>query len=71
MWWKDCASTRRVNQRARKEYRPTQSASRATSSSTEEEEDEELALNDWDKWFENDKELNNSKADESDFEMLD
>ena len=61
--------TRRVNQLARKEYRPRQSASEATGSSTE--KDEELALNDWDKWFENDKKLNSSKADESDFEMLD
>ena len=58
MWWKDCATTRRVNQNARKEYRPRQSGSGATSSSTtEEEEDEELALNDWDKWFKYDEEL--------------
>ena len=34
MWWKDCATTRRVNQSARREYRPRQSSSGATSSST-------------------------------------
>ena len=68
MWWKDCATTRRVNQSARREYRPRQSTSGATSSSTTGEEDvEELALDDWDKWFENDEELDNS---ESDLEML-
>ena len=67
MWWKDCATTRRVNQSARREYRPRQSTSGATSSSTTEEEDvEELALDDWDKWFENE-ELDNS---ESYLEML-
>ena len=72
LWWKDCATTRRVNQSARKEYRPRQSASGATSSSTtEEEEDEELALNDWDKWFEKEEELDDSEADESDLEMRD
>ena len=31
LWWKDFATTRRVNQSARKEYRPRQSASGATS----------------------------------------
>ena len=35
----------------------------ATSSSTTQvEEDEELALNNWDKWLENDEELDDSKA---------
>ena len=59
-----------MNQSERKEYRPRQSASGATSSSTtEEEEDEELALNDWDKLFEKDKELGDSEAGESDLEM--
>ena len=68
MWWKDCATTRRVNQSARREYRPRQSTSGATSFSTTGEEDvEELALDDWDKWFENDEELDNS---EFDLEML-
>ena len=61
-----------MNQSARKEYRPRQSASGATSSSTkEEEEDEELALNDWDKWLEKDEELDDPEADESDLEMRD
>ena len=75
IWWKDCATTRRVNQSARKEYRPRQSASgaSATSSSSipDEEEGEELALNDWDEWFENDHKSDNSESDESDLEMLD
>ena len=68
MWWKDCATNRRVNQSARREYRPRQSTSGVTSSSTTGEEDvQELALDDWDKWFENDEELDNS---ESDLDML-
>ena len=68
MWWKDCATARRVNQSARREYRPRQSTSGATSSSTVGEEDvEELALDCWDKLFENDEELDNS---ESDLEIL-
>jgi len=63
IWWKDCVTTRRVNQSARKEYRPRESTSGATSSSTtQEEEDEELALNDWEKWLENDEEMDDSKA---------
>ena len=50
-----------MNQSARKEYRPRESTSGATSSSTtQEEEDEELAH--WDKWLENDEELDDSKA---------
>ena len=53
-WWSDCATTRRVNQRARKTYRPRQSASGDTDLSSEEEE---LALSDWDRWFDNDMEL--------------
>ena len=56
-----CHYTRRMNQSARKEYRPRESTSGATSSSTtQEEEDEELAH--WDKWLENDEELDDSKA---------
>ena len=52
-----------MNQSARKEYRPRESTSGATSSSTtQEEENEELALNNWDKWLENDGELDDSKA---------
>ena len=61
-----------MNQSERKEYRPIQSASGATSSSTtEEEEDEELALNYWDKWLKKDEELDDSEAGESDLEMRD
>lgn len=75
IWWKDYAITRRVNQSARKEYRPRQSASEASATSSssipEEEEGEELALNDWNKWFKNDDKSDDSQPEESDLETLD
>lgn len=44
-----------MNQSARKEYTPRQSTDGATTSSlTQEERGEDLALEDWDKWFETD-----------------
>ena len=43
----------------------------ATSSLTiEDKKHEELALNNWDKWFKNDEELDDSELDEYDLEML-
>lgn len=49
-WWKECCTTRRVNQNPRKEYRP-----RTTTSDTAAEEDKEvecsIALEDWDDWM--------------------
>ena len=49
-WWKECCTTRRVNQNPHKEYRP-----RATTSDTVTEEDKDvqcsIALEDWDNWM--------------------
>lgn len=55
LWWKDCNTTRRVDQHPRKKYRP-----RATSDTVEEPSegdiDEEmiLPLKEWDDWFNSD-----------------
>ena len=47
LWWRECSTTRRVNQNPRKAYQPR------ASNQTEEESDEEqstLVLDDWDDW---------------------
>ena len=47
MWWKECQTTRRVNQNPRKIYRPRERKDR------EEDEDIEFSftLEDWDDWM--------------------
>ena len=57
LWWNDCATTRRVNQRPRKKYRKRKSTDdkghhSASHSSSSEVEQEALALDVWDTWFE-------------------
>ena len=50
LWWRECSTTRRVNQNPRKAYQPRASSS---SNQTEEESDKEestLVLDDWDDW---------------------
>ena len=50
LWWRECSTTRRVNQNPRKAYQPRASSS---SNQTEEECDKEestLVLDDWDDW---------------------
>ena len=52
LWWTDCSSGRRVNQKPRKEYRRR---ARETSEHSESEESEnELDLQQWDNWFHDD-----------------
>ena len=63
LWWKDCSSTRRVNQGPRKAYRPREKASSdmtaspgpdvSTSSDpgTSSSSSDTLALQEWDSWF--------------------
>ena len=52
LWWKECCTTRRVNQNPRKEHRP-----RTGEDLTEEAENLEtnLALEDWDVWMDENK----------------
>lgn len=52
LWWKDCCTSRRVNQNPRKDYRPR--ATNTTTDSQEEStstEDSMLTLSAWDSWF--------------------
>ena len=46
MWWKECRTTRRVNQNPRKEYRPQEKEDRE-----EEETPPSFTLEDWDEWM--------------------
>ena len=49
LWWSDCSSERRVNQKPRKEYRRhRQSSSIALDDS---ESENELGLDTWEDWF--------------------
>lgn len=58
LWWKDCQTTRRVNQVPRKEYRPRQvtgssSSPEEPSTSSSSTDTDTDTLNDWDDWFHN------------------
>jgi len=54
-WWKDCNSTRRLNQGARKQYAPRKTVQMgcSTSSAPDQESEDELpfSLSEWDAWF--------------------
>ena len=54
LWWKSCSTTRRVNQKPRKEYRP-RVREEGDSSSGGSDDDDEVSqasfLDDWDNWF--------------------
>ena len=53
LWWRECSTTRRVNQNPRKAYQPRASSSTNNQSEMEEESDIEestLVLDDWDDW---------------------
>lgn len=52
LWWSDCKTVRRVNQRPRKEYRARATVSTDSDSGTSEPQEETLTLEDWDEWFE-------------------
>ena len=49
-WWRECHTTRRVNQRPRKQCR-VQKKDDAESQSDDKSSDEEFDLEQWDKWF--------------------
>ena len=49
LWWSDCSSGRRVNQKPRKEYKRRKQSSSATQDDSESEN--ELDLDIWDDWF--------------------
>ena len=55
LWWSDCSSGRRVNQKPHKEYRRHRKSSSTavtqTSSESESEDLHELDLDTWDDWF--------------------
>ena len=54
-WWKDCNTTHRPNQSARKQYarRKTTQTGASTSSATDQEAEVDLqySLSEWDAWF--------------------
>ena len=57
LWWIDCSSGRRVNQKRRKEYRrhkKRNSSSTVTNTSDDSESENELDLDIWDEWFHTD-----------------
>ena len=55
LWWSDCSSGRRVNQKPRKEYRKRkQSSSTVADTSDDSESENELDLDTWDDWFHTD-----------------
>lgn len=49
LWWKDCSTTRRVDQRPRKQYRKRNAATSAGEGHDDDHGEETLALDDWDK----------------------
>ena len=49
LWWKDCNTTRRINQQPRKEYRSRESGSSSTD--TTEASEVAFTLDDWDEWL--------------------
>ena len=59
LWWRDCKTTKRVNQAPEKEYRPQVTSSSSSTCISEESSttyssstcDEIETLNDWDDWF--------------------
>ena len=52
LWWHDCSSGRRVNQKGRKDYRTRKRNDLSDSANSSEEESEpELSLDIWDNWF--------------------
>ena len=78
LWWDDCATTRRINQHPRKKYKKSKSADdkghHSGSDSGSELEKEDLALDVWDSWFEDEdsiSEVDNFDAENSDSEASD
>ena len=52
LWWRDCRTTRRVNQQLpRKEYQPREGHSSTAPEPETDSEDVTFSLNEWDIWF--------------------
>ena len=56
LWWTDCSSGRRVNQKPRKNYRR-----RARETSEHSESENELDLQQWDSWFHDDESISSTE----------
>ena len=57
LWWKDCCTSRRVNQNPRKEHRPgvtNSSELESEGTSMEGTDTSTLTLSAWDDWFDSD-----------------
>ena len=52
LWWSDCSSGRRINQKPRKEYRRNQE--RCSTVASDFESENKLDLDSWDNWFHTD-----------------
>ncbi len=51
LWWKDCTTTRRVNQQPRKQYRPRKDKQgHASEGDGESDEEQVMVLEEWDRW---------------------
>jgi hypothetical protein len=50
LWWSDCSTGRRVNQKSRQTY----SKSSLFSQDDHTEDEDEFSLETWDNWFDND-----------------
>ncbi len=69
LWWRDSCTTRRVNQGPRKPYRPRSGKDDLPGRSTEEldsETESTLALDDWDKWFQDSPDPEDSHSSDED-----
>ena len=63
LWWSDCLTGRRVNQKPRKEY--CQRRKENSEHSESEESENELELQQWDDWFHDDEEFSSSAPSDS------
>ena len=68
LWWKDCSTTRRVEQRPRTKYRKhkiNKSDSDQSSEDSNSEEEEVLALQSWDNWLAGESDIDESGSEDN------
>jgi len=76
LWWRDCRTTRRVNQQLpRKEYQPREGHSSTAPEPETDSEDATFSLNEWDIWFsegmvDTTQESSESPCNDDDIEMI-
>ena len=73
LWWKDCSTTRRVEQRPRKKYRKRKvdkSDKSNEDSSSAAEEEEVLALQSWDNWLAGDDLVDGSDCGDDEMSVI-